>query len=64
MEGDFRDKKSPARMLDKARARIFAKELVLLQGMKQHCAFTAWEPSVGGRFPRESYDKLIYHTQK
>ena len=63
-EGDLHDKKSPARILDKARYRIFAKELILLQGMKQHCAFTAWEPSFGGRFPRESYDRLINHTQK
>jgi hypothetical protein len=63
-EGNLRDKKSPARILEKARGRIFAKELILLQGMKQHCAFTAWEPSFGGRFPRESYDKLINHTQK
>ena len=62
-EGDLHDK-SPARILDKARYRIFAKELILLQGMKQHCAFTAWEPSFGGRFPRESYDRLISHTQK
>jgi hypothetical protein len=63
-EGDLRDKKSPARVLDKARARIFVKQLILLQGMRQHCAFSAWEPSFGGRFPRESYDKLISHTQK
>ena len=64
IEGDVGDKKSPASIIAKARYRIFAKELVLLQGMKQHCAFTAWEPSFGGRFPRESYDKLISHTQK
>lgn len=64
IEGDLRDKNSPGRILDKARERIFAKELILLQGMKHHCAFTAWEPSFGGRFPRESYDKLINHTRK
>jgi hypothetical protein len=63
-EGDLTDKKSPGRRLEIARTRIFAKELILLQGMRHHCTFTAWEPTFGGRFPRETYDKLINHTQK
>jgi hypothetical protein len=64
IEGDFQDKKSPGRALNKSRARLFAKELVLLQGMKQHSKFNAWEPTFGGRFPAQTYDKLIAHTQK
>jgi Fusaric acid resistance protein-like/Aromatic acid exporter family member 2 len=63
-QGDLRDKKSPGRVLEKARTRVLAKELVLLQGMKQHCEFIAWEPAFGGKFPRDTYDKLIKHTQK
>ncbi|KUJ08768.1 uncharacterized protein LY89DRAFT_764104 [Mollisia scopiformis] len=62
-EGDPDDKQSPGRKLEKARTRLFAKELILLQSMKHHTAFAAWEPSFGGRFPRTSYDKLINHTQ-
>lgn len=63
-EGDGNDKSSPGRALDKARARMLAKQLVLLQGMRQHCKFNAWEPTFGGRFPAKTYDRLIQHTQK
>jgi hypothetical protein len=63
-EGDLQDKRSPGRIMDKARGRVLAKELVLLQGMRQHCKFNAWEPTFGGRFPAETYSKLIQHTQK
>lgn len=63
-EGDLRDKGSPGRRLEQARNRLFAKELVLLQGMKNHVKFTAWEPTFGGKFPHASYNKLINHTQK
>jgi len=63
-EGDLQDKRSPGRIMDKARGRVLAKELVLLQGMRQHCKFNAWEPTFGGRFPAQTYNKLIQHTQK
>jgi hypothetical protein len=63
-QGDLRDKKSPGRMLAKARTRVLAKELILLQGLKQHCEFTAWEPTFGGKFPQDTYNRLIKHTQK
>lgn len=63
-EGDLTDKMSPGRKLQKARTQVFIKELILLQGMKGHCKFLAWEPTFGGKFPRASYDKLINHTQK
>lgn len=63
-EGDMRNKMSPGRRIRKARTQVFVKELILLQGMKQHCKFLAWEPTFGGKFPRASYDKLIDHTQK
>ncbi|CZR54877.1 uncharacterized protein PAC_04761 [Phialocephala subalpina] len=62
-EGDPNDENSPGRKLEKARTRLFAKELILLQGMRHHAAFTSWELSIGGKFPRTSYDKLIHHTQ-
>ena len=63
-EGDMRDKTSTGRRLQKARTQVFVKELILLQGMKQHCQFLAWEPTFGGKFPRASYNRLLGHTQK
>ncbi|KAL8705714.1 MAG: hypothetical protein Q9201_001189 [Fulgogasparrea decipioides] len=62
-EGDINDKKSPGRRLDKARVKVFTKELALLAGLRQHSAFTAWEPAFGGKFPREQYDMIIQEAQ-
>ncbi|KAJ5994433.1 hypothetical protein N7451_010157 [Penicillium sp. IBT 35674x] len=61
--GDRSDKKSLGRVLEKARTRVLFKEIVLLQAMKQHTWFFAWEPTTGGKFPREAYDKLAEHAQ-
>ncbi|KAJ5526232.1 hypothetical protein N7494_012882 [Penicillium frequentans] len=49
--GDRSDKKSLGRVLEKARTRVLFKEIVLLQAMKQHTWFFAWEPTTGGSFP-------------
>ncbi|GKZ36706.1 hypothetical protein AbraIFM66950_007881 [Aspergillus brasiliensis] len=58
-----RDKKSLGTVLEKALARLLAKEVVLLQGMKQHLAFVTWEPALGGKFPRDAYEKLAEKAQ-
>lgn len=62
--GDRSDKKSLGRVLEKARTRVLFKEIVLLQAMKQHTWFFAWEPTTGGKFPRDPYDKLAEHAQR
>ncbi|PVH80431.1 hypothetical protein DL98DRAFT_654821 [Cadophora sp. DSE1049] len=62
-EGDIRIKTNPVRALAKARTRLFIKELILLQGMKQHTEFTRWEPTFGGKFPSDTYDRLRHHTK-
>ena len=64
LEGDVHDKNSPIRKLEKARSQLFAKELILIQSMKVHLKFLKWEPTFGGRFPKEIYDRLLNHTQK
>jgi hypothetical protein len=58
------NKNSPAAVLEKSRTRIFAKELILLQGMRHQRRFTAWEPAFGGKFPQETYDRIIHHTKE
>ncbi|KIX06506.1 uncharacterized protein Z518_04482 [Rhinocladiella mackenziei CBS 650.93] len=63
LEGDIRDKTSPIRKVEKARSRLFAKQLILIQAMKNHLKFIRWEPTFGGRFPRETYGRLLNHTQ-
>ncbi|MCJ1250845.1 hypothetical protein MMC30_008073 [Trapelia coarctata] len=61
--GDPDDKQSPRRRLDKARERILAKELALFAQIRQHSASTAFEPTFGGKFPKEQYDTIIQETQ-
>jgi hypothetical protein len=63
-EGDAGDERSAGRRLDKARSRLFAKEIILLEGIKKHRKFMSWEPVLGGRFPQKSYDKIIDHTKQ
>ena len=63
-EGNLNDKQSPGRRLQSARFHVFTQELALLAGLRQHSAFTAWEPSLGGKFPRQQYDKIIQEVQK
>ena len=63
-EGDMESKESPGRKLEKARRKVYIKELALLAGLRQHSAFTRWEPTFGGKFPREQYDSIIQLVQK
>lgn len=62
--GDETDKNSPIRKLEKARSKLFAKQLILIQSMENHLRFMRYEPTFGGRFPREIYERLLYATRK
>ena len=57
------DKSSPMYKLSKARMKCFGKLIVLLSKLREHSSFTKWEPTFGGRFPREKYDELINSLQ-
>ncbi|KAJ6095599.1 hypothetical protein N7486_006345 [Penicillium sp. IBT 16267x] len=63
LAGDHNDKKSLGRVLEKARTRVLVKEIVLLQAMQQHTWLFAWETTTGGKFPRDTYDKLAEHAR-
>ena len=56
-------KDSPFNRLEKARNKVFSKELALLSGLRQHLAFTAWEPTFGGKFPKKEYEAIVTQTQ-
>lgn len=64
LAGDHNDKKSLGRVLEKARTRVLAKEIILLQAMEEHRWFFRWEATTGGKFPRDAYDKLAEHARK
>ncbi|KAI9711843.1 MAG: hypothetical protein M1820_001988 [Bogoriella megaspora] len=58
-EGDLESKDSPGRKLEKARTTILNKQTVLLQTMQQTVGFLSFEIPVGGRFPKETYVKIL-----
>jgi hypothetical protein len=58
------DKESPGYALNKARNKVFAKQMLTLQGLKMHSAFVKWELPIGGKFPREKYEEIITYMTK
>ena len=63
-EGDTESKESPGGKLRRAREKVYVKELTLLAGLRQHSSFTAWEPTFGGKFPKQEYDTIIQKVYK
>ena len=67
IRGDERDmagKHSPGRRLQKARMKVYNKQMLLLSNMKVYSTFTKWEILMGGRFPKKKYDDIINSTEK
>jgi hypothetical protein len=58
------DKDSPGYKLAKARNKVFAKQMLTLQGLKMHAAFVKWEFPLGGKFPGEEYEEIIGYVTK
>jgi hypothetical protein len=63
-EGDISLSLSLSRQLEKMRLSVLAKEVVLLNSMRQNLAFMAWEPRLGGDFPKKTYESIIKEVQK
>ncbi|KAH8668209.1 hypothetical protein BGZ60DRAFT_377054 [Tricladium varicosporioides] len=57
-EGDMDLKTSPGRRLEKVRHKVFGKLLLLLPSLEQHADWEKWELTIGGKFPRESYENI------
>ncbi|GAW19180.1 hypothetical protein ANO14919_086640 [Xylariales sp. No.14919] len=62
--GDRNVKGTPAHHLAKHRLRLFSKLMLLLPSLKQHADFQRWEPTVGGKFPRELYEDIIQRASR
>ncbi|KAF2658887.1 hypothetical protein K491DRAFT_592135 [Lophiostoma macrostomum CBS 122681] len=62
-EGDVEDTASPGYQLTKARNKVFAKQMLLLQSLKMHSSFVRWEFPLGGKFPQKEYDAIIQYVQ-
>lgn len=62
--GDRNVKGTPAHHLAKHRVRLFGKLMMLLPSLKQHADFQRWEPTIGGKFPRELYEDIIQRAAR
>jgi hypothetical protein len=51
-------KESPGRQLKKVRENIFGKLMLILPSLQQHADWQKWEPTIGGKFPRETYEAI------
>lgn len=58
-EGDLTIKTSSARRLEKARNKIFSKQMLMLNGLREYSGYLRWEMPIGGRFPKKRYDSII-----
>lgn len=63
-EGERLLKTSPGRKLEKARHKVFAKQMLMLAGLRTYSGFLRWEVPVGGRFPKKQYDSIILCVEK
>ncbi|KAJ4290206.1 hypothetical protein N0V90_010421 [Kalmusia sp. IMI 367209] len=57
--GDPEDKTNPSYQLLKARNKVFSKQMLTLQALRQHSAMVDYEFPLGGKFPKKEYDAII-----
>ncbi|KAL4883227.1 hypothetical protein BJY04DRAFT_185077 [Aspergillus karnatakaensis] len=58
-EGDVALKTTAGRRLLKARNKVFSKQMIMLSSLRTYSEFLKWEVPIGGRFPKEQYDRII-----
>ncbi|PKX97326.1 uncharacterized protein P174DRAFT_418298 [Aspergillus novofumigatus IBT 16806] len=58
-EGDLALKTSAGRRLQKARGKVFSKQMLMLNGLRTSSEFLKWEVPIGGRFPKKRYQAII-----
>jgi hypothetical protein len=58
------DKASPGYALNKVRNKVFAKQMLTLQGLKMHAKMLKWEFPLGGKFPTKEYEEILGYVEK
>ncbi|EFQ34474.1 hypothetical protein CGRA01v4_00096 [Colletotrichum graminicola] len=58
-DGDIKKPGTPAHKMEKERSRILGKLLLLLPSLDSHAQWQKWEPDIGGKFPRATYEDVI-----
>jgi len=62
--GDMNVSGTPANQLLRVRQTLFSKLMLLLPSLQAHSNWQLWEPTVGGRFPKEAYDEIILRSNR
>ncbi|KAK4119617.1 hypothetical protein N657DRAFT_684256 [Parathielavia appendiculata] len=62
--GDVNVPGTPAHQLFKAGRKIFGKVMMLIPSMSQHSEWQKWEPTVGGKFPRDAYKDILKRSTR
>jgi len=62
--GNAEDAGSPGYELQAARHKIFKEEMMLLNSLRMHSHFSTFEPPIGGKFPKKTYDEIISEVQR
>jgi hypothetical protein len=62
--GDVNMPGTPGHHLFAAGRKIFGKLMLLLPSMSQHSQWQKWEPTIGGKYPREAYDDIIKRSTR
>ncbi|KAK3374804.1 hypothetical protein B0H63DRAFT_452637 [Podospora didyma] len=62
--GDASIAGTPAHHLLKVGRKIFGKVMMLVPSMLQHSEWQKYEPTIGGKFPREAYDDIILRSTR
>jgi hypothetical protein len=64
MEGDTKLKPIPGKGLEKSAEVLLERELQLLSELREYSAYTSWEPTIGGKFPKQQYDDMTGQLQR
>ncbi len=62
--GDVNTPGTPAHHLFTVGRKIFGKVMLLIPSMSQHSQWQRWEPTIGGKFPREAYEDIIKRSTR
>ncbi|KAL2854756.1 hypothetical protein BJX68DRAFT_232518 [Aspergillus pseudodeflectus] len=58
-EGEVALKTAAGKRLLKARNKVFSKQMIMLSSLRTYSEFLKWEVPIGGRFPKDQYDRII-----
>ncbi len=61
--GDFRSETSPAHRLAEAQRGTFGKVMRHIYSVESHLKWQWWEPTIGGRFPVETYREIMVRSE-